>query len=525
MIQQDAAMNVATAVLATNNPPPQPAITNTPYPPDQGSATPPPPMDDSGPPPVTDNSGDYASADDTAYFYDSMAPYGSWFYTSGVGYCWQPTVYAVDHSWRPYSDRGRWLSTEAGWYWQSDYAWGWAPFHYGRWYRDQQRGWVWAPNRVWGPAWVSWRQSAEYCGWAPLPPAAKYAGGTSLLYRGKPVSPQYDFGLTAHQYIFIPIERMIDATPARYSLFPGQAAQAYQETKVVNNYSMQNNRVTSLSVDPRQVAKAAGEEVRMAEIHDQRTTGVGNTPVEHIGRHDDKLAIYRPALPGPDANFVSKLPATARAGASSSTRQPLVIGKSPTQTASEPLTLRAPPGTPAAAAEHKSIVMMERERHFDPPAAPAPVYHNDPYHSEHMSTTPIMADSQARSKAESGLNEPAPGYYPQSSVLTPSRSDYRGGVAPMTAPNYYQGTQPYRSDTHRNEPAHSEAPAPRSSPIYTPPAFTRTEPAPAPVYHQPPVESRPAPVESYHSSPQESHPSSPASSSSSSSTSSSSGHR
>lgn len=180
MIQRDAALNAdAALVAATNAPPtiPDPTVSN---PPDDGSVPPAPPTDDSGAAPTTDNPGDYATADDTSYFYDSLAPYGTWAYVAGAGLCWQPTVYSVDRSWRPYSDRGRWVYTDCGWYWQSDYSWGWAPFHYGRWLKDAQRGWVWAPNRVWGPAWVSWRQSADYCGWAPLPPAARFVAGVGF---------------------------------------------------------------------------------------------------------------------------------------------------------------------------------------------------------------------------------------------------------------------------------------------------------------------------------------------------------
>src|SRR5436305_674962 len=37
------------------------------------------------------------------YFYDSLAPYGSWVDVAGYGWCWQPTVSVVDVSWRPYS--------------------------------------------------------------------------------------------------------------------------------------------------------------------------------------------------------------------------------------------------------------------------------------------------------------------------------------------------------------------------------------------------------------------------------------
>lgn len=510
MIQRDAAINATAAMLAASNAPPQMADTNPPYPPDDGSAMPPPPWDDSGAPPIMDNSGDYASADDTSYFYDSLAPYGSWFFVSGLGYCWQPTVYAVNHGWQPYSDRGRWLATDAGWYWQSDYSWGWAPFHYGRWFRDKQRGWVWAPNRVWGPAWVSWRQSAEYCGWAPLPPWARFAAGSGLLFQNKAVSPQYEFGLTARQYTFIPIARMIDGTPARYSLPTAQAAEAYQETKVVNDYTVQNNRVVSRGLNPQQVAQAAGEKIRVAEIRDPGVNGARGLPVERIARSNDKLMILPPALPRPDVNYASKL-AAVRASASASARQIVTIGNSPVQRSTEPMVLRAAPGTPAAAAEHKSVVVVVPEKHYELYPPPTPTYAseaNSVSPNDHLHATPMLYDSQAQSK------EPA-AYYPRSSVLTPSRSEYRSSEA--SVPNYYQTPQSRGSEPYRPETSVARS-------IATPPAYSHAESAPAPVYHSPPpVESHPAPVESHSSPPPESHSSS--SSSYSSSSSSSSGHR
>ena len=37
-------------------------------------------------------------------------------------------------------------------------------------------GWCWAPDTVWGPSWVTWRYSGDYCGWAPLPPVRGLSG-------------------------------------------------------------------------------------------------------------------------------------------------------------------------------------------------------------------------------------------------------------------------------------------------------------------------------------------------------------
>jgi hypothetical protein len=108
-------------------------------------------------------------------FYDELAPYGEWIDTREHGFIWRP--FGIHAGWKPYLHDGRWVYTQFGWTWVSDYVWGWAPFHYGRWRLDPFLGWVWHPGRVWGPAWVEWRfWNGHYC-WAPLMPGAAVGAG------------------------------------------------------------------------------------------------------------------------------------------------------------------------------------------------------------------------------------------------------------------------------------------------------------------------------------------------------------
>lgn len=100
-------------------------------------------------------------------FYDELSPYGSWVDYPNYGYVWIPDE---DPGFSPYETSGYWVFTDYGWTWVSDYRWGWAAFHYGRWDYDNRYGWFWVPDDEWGPAWVSWRRSPGYYGWAPLRP-------------------------------------------------------------------------------------------------------------------------------------------------------------------------------------------------------------------------------------------------------------------------------------------------------------------------------------------------------------------
>jgi len=105
------------------------------------------------------------------FFYDSLAPYGDWLQVGDYGPCWRPTN--VDKDWTPYQD-GYWAYTDAGWTWVSYEEFGGIVYHYGRWLRLEDEGWCWVPDYQWAPAWVSWRSSDDYVGWAPLPPEARW---------------------------------------------------------------------------------------------------------------------------------------------------------------------------------------------------------------------------------------------------------------------------------------------------------------------------------------------------------------
>ncbi|HKE13655.1 MAG TPA: DUF6600 domain-containing protein, partial [Kofleriaceae bacterium] len=117
-----------------------------------------------------DSSGESAPPAPTDAFHDTLAPYGRWVRTAEFGLVWVPSRSIVGSDFVPYGTGGSWRYSDAGWLFASDWDWGWAPFHYGRWYRQYPYGWVWVPGNVWAPAWVDWRYGDGFIGWAPLPP-------------------------------------------------------------------------------------------------------------------------------------------------------------------------------------------------------------------------------------------------------------------------------------------------------------------------------------------------------------------
>jgi hypothetical protein len=103
---------------------------------------------------------------------------GTWQSTPDEGYVWAPSGVALD--WAPYHD-GHWIWIAPwGWTWVDAAAWGFAPFHYGRWATFGGR-WCWVPGPrshrpVYAPALVAW------VGGASAGAAAAFGGGARVAW-------------------------------------------------------------------------------------------------------------------------------------------------------------------------------------------------------------------------------------------------------------------------------------------------------------------------------------------------------
>ena len=144
--------------------------------------------------------GSPVEADDTAsisFYFDDLAPYGTWVELSPYGWVWVPVDTPV--GWRPYTV-GYWTYSDEGWLWVSEDPWGWIPYHYGRWTWDRDYGWLWVPGDVWAPAWVAWRYGPGWVGWAPLPPDVYWRPDIGLMY----TDPDLDRHIHKYRWCFTP---------------------------------------------------------------------------------------------------------------------------------------------------------------------------------------------------------------------------------------------------------------------------------------------------------------------------------
>ena len=231
------------------------------------------------------------------YFNDSLSPYGTWIEVEGYGRCWRPTVAISSPSWRPYVDRGRWVHTDAGWYWMSDYSWGSVAFHYGRWFSHPRMGWCWWPDNVWGPSWVSWRYDNDNCGWAPLPPLSYYRSGSGFYYRDRNVGFSFDFGIGVDLFTFVQWGRFCDPRPYQHCLPRHRVNTVYNQTTIINNYGDgNNNTVINRGFSTDRVREHSRAEVRTVSIRDERPRK-GEVRSERLEGGGKTLVVPRPVLP------------------------------------------------------------------------------------------------------------------------------------------------------------------------------------------------------------------------------------
>jgi hypothetical protein len=196
----------------------------------------------------TQSSGEQQSFD---VFYQGLQSGGHWFNDPTYGEIWQPDVASSDANWRPYSD-GHWAYTDRGWTWISNEDFGWATYHYGRWARRSDTGWVWIPGSRWAPAWVSWRESTDHVGWAPLPP--EVADDSQVRIEGW-VDNYYDIGPAA--YLFVKIGDLSRPSYRDVIVPPANNVEFFTRTKNVTDIVYGNDLVAVNGPRYEQIASQA----------------------------------------------------------------------------------------------------------------------------------------------------------------------------------------------------------------------------------------------------------------------------
>ena len=216
----------------------------------------------------TDTSGNPPAASYST-FYTSLEPYGVWRETSNYGYVFQPHEAERSRSWRPYTN-GRWVYTDVGWTWVSDEPFGWVAYHYGRWTRLRGIGWIWVPGEEWAPAWVSWRKSNDYVGWAPLPPEARFDRRTGIHNWA---DNYYDIG--PDQFCFVPTHQF-GARRVETVVVPAERnATIVNQTTNITNITYSNTTIVNEGPSYEELRTRTEQPIERLRLERRSTVNVG----------------------------------------------------------------------------------------------------------------------------------------------------------------------------------------------------------------------------------------------------------
>jgi probable HAF family extracellular repeat protein len=209
--------------------------------------------------------------DDYSVFYSRLSSDGDWVEAGDYGYCFKPHV--AEGDWAPYRD-GHWVWTDRGWFWYSNENFGWATYHYGRWVRISGQGWCWVPGSEWAPAWVSWRQSSEYCGWAPLPPDAGFSVNVGVAGW----ADSY-YGIGPAAYTFINFKAWGQSSYLRYVASPAENVQIIRQTTNITNIRVQNTVINNFGPRVEMIQQYTNQKIVPTKIvfSPNRQAGYGAT--------------------------------------------------------------------------------------------------------------------------------------------------------------------------------------------------------------------------------------------------------
>ncbi|MFN8345958.1 MAG: DUF6600 domain-containing protein [Spirosomataceae bacterium] len=200
-------------------------------------------------------------------FYNELSPYGDWMDYPSYGRVWRPQA---GPDFQPYGTNGRWEMTEYGNTWVSDYPWGWAPFHYGRWLYDDYYGWIWVPGYEWGPAWVSWRSGGGYYGWAPLGPGMGIDISINIPY---------------NYWTFVPDIYIRSPRVYSYCVPRNRISGIYGGTSYLNNYYRYNNRSYAFGPHRQDIERITRSRINVYRADDLYRNGRNNSYRRDNGRY------------------------------------------------------------------------------------------------------------------------------------------------------------------------------------------------------------------------------------------------
>lgn len=401
-------------------------------------------------------------------FRPALDPYGAWVDDETYGTVWVPSTAVVGADFTPYVTAGRWTYDD-GYVWVSDYDWGWAPFHYGRWVYIAGHGWSWIPGRVYRGAWVVWRTGPVgfgYVGWGPAPPDWYWRGGYAYGFHHGYQTPYYfcetrhvfqpqvgghvvrgpmarDIGKRTEPYV--PAEPRVDqgrvsATP-RVAGVAGEGAPLTASTPTGLRRGAAGPEVSALGLESSKLPRPTAADKGVTRAYDfgapRTAVALGARPPSSTPRPVGSFAgTAAPSAHGP-ARVGGVGPAASDRSYTHPPRETSSVAPSPQRlppTRTDHV-FTPPPSTPRPTETYRSPPMVEHHRAPVQPSHDA--FHSTPSYSPPSYSPRSSAPSAApRSPSVSAPSRSSsmPSTVHTPSVSRPSSSPPTGGRAPSAAP-------------------------------------------------------------------------------------------
>jgi hypothetical protein len=224
---------------------------------------------------------------DVSFFYEELEADGRWFEHPRYGYVWTP--HRIERDWRPYT-RGHWVFTDDyGWYWVSEEPFGWATYHYGRWFYEPRYGWVWVPGTRWAPAWVAWRSSSDYIGWAPLPPDAYWDHRRATIVHHETLYASPSFAIS---WTFVEPVYMTRPAVWRHAAPHDRVPMIVQRARPATHYALKDRRIINRGISVAQVERATRQPVPRLTT----ARGTARPPGEALAADHRTVRIFQPDM-------------------------------------------------------------------------------------------------------------------------------------------------------------------------------------------------------------------------------------
>jgi len=423
------------------------------------------------------NADEYTDTDPSALteFKPALDGHGAWVEDASYGTVWVPASTEVGTDFQPYVSAGHWTyADDTDYVWVSDYSWGWAPFHYGRWVMLPGHGWSWIPGRRYAGAWVTWRTGPVgygYVGWAPSPPSYYWSNGYAVGW-------SYGFYRYHDHYVYCAHDRFYGGGGVSSYVVRGPAARTHYDRTV--EYQA-----------PQRVAAAPTVNGTGGRVLANPGVGAGQrvaaTPTVRRGPRPEDVGMGRDAIvapPGQSQNAgmdrartlaapssaiasgarapavrtasLNRSPATnalvpngGRGGqpAFRSSAQPSVGGRSPSFSSSSP----SAPSQPRVAASpsfrsdsRAPVASSPAFRPSSPPASGSPVFRpSQPAQPSVRSSSPSFSSRPSMSPSAPARSTPSPSFRssapsvarPSVAPSAPSRSSGSGGSIIRSSPS------------------------------------------------------------------------------------------